>query len=72
MTIVLEYLRADTTNGDFGKKLDFIISGIKGKKYTEQECSPRYLSILFFGYNIFTFTDKQYKQMAELIIREKL
>jgi hypothetical protein len=71
MTIVLEYLLRDASNETYKEKLNIILEGIRGKKHIEEQKSPRYQSILLFGFNIFTFSIAQYRAMVEVIDTER-
>lgn len=69
MVIVLEYLKSQASNKEYIGKLNNIIAGISGKKHIEETDAPSYKSILFFGYNIFPFTVKEYREIANEIKR---
>lgn len=65
--IVIDFLISEASNEEFIKKLDIIKSGLENKKSIDQRFNPRHQSILLFGYNIFTFRDIDYINMAEEI-----
>lgn len=71
MVVVLEYLKSQASNSDYIGKLNNIITGISGKKHIEEIDAPSYKSILMFGYNIFSFSIKEYREMAKEIIRRR-
>lgn len=68
MVIVIDYMltqfKPDTV---FYNQLKDIRDGIKGKKHIEEADAPRYKSILFWSTNIFSYTMKEYREMAKWI-----
>lgn len=71
MTIVLKWMIGQAKNKEYISKLESILHGIEGKKHIEEHNSPKYMSIVFWGYNIFPFTMQEYILMAtEIVARE--
>jgi hypothetical protein len=70
MTIVLKWMIAQAKNKEYISKLESILRGIEGKKNIEEINAPRYMSILFWGYNIFPFTAQEYIAIATEIVAE--
>ena len=64
--IVVEYLLKDSTNAEFRKFLEDVLESLKCRGF-DQESSPRHMSIVKFGYNIFPLTDNQYIEIARYI-----
>ena len=64
--IVVEYLLKDSTNAEFRKFLEDVLESLKCRGF-DQESSPRHMSIVKFGYNIFQFSDNDYIKMARYI-----
>jgi hypothetical protein len=70
MEIVLNWMIGQARNADYISKLKVILRGIQGKKHIEEENHPRYMSIVFWGYNIFPYTMQEYIMMAEELQKE--
>ena len=64
--IVVEYLLKDSTNAEFREFLEDVFENLKSRGF-DQESSPRHMSIVKFGYNIFQFSDNDYIEMARYI-----
>lgn len=72
MTIVLKWMIAQANNIEYILKLKSILRGIEGKLHIEEHNSPKYMSIMFWGYNIFPCTSQEYIMMAtELVAQGK-
>lgn len=71
-SIVIRYMISQVKSKELADKLNIILNGIKDKKHVEEECHPRFQSLILFGKNLFPFSDSQYIEMAELIKRKKL
>ena len=65
-TVVVEYLLKDSTNAEFREFLEDVFENLKSRGF-DQESSPRHMSIVKFGYNIFQFSDNDYIEMARYI-----
>lgn len=72
MTIVLKWMISQAKNKEYISKLESILRGIEGKLHIEEHNSPRYMSVVFWGYNIFPCTAQEYITMAtELVAQGK-
>lgn len=68
MVIVIdEILNIFHPSETFYIQLKSIRDGIYGKKHIEEQMSPRYRSIELWGVNIFPYSMKKYREMAEWI-----
>ncbi len=64
---IIRWMISEVKNKDYIQKLNLIIEGIEGKKHIEETKSPRYMSLVLFGANIFPFTIREYREMSKLI-----
>lgn len=64
---VISFMIKESKNKEYITKLNYMLDKVKGKKYVEEINHPRYLSIVFFGVNLFPYSKQVYIEMAELL-----
>jgi hypothetical protein len=72
MVVVIEHLLRTSKNKTFREGLQEIVNGLKGKTFIEEEYSPQYKSIILFERNIFPYSMKIYRELAEEIRKETI
>ena len=67
MSKIIRWMISEVDKEEYIQKLNIILNGIDGKKHIEERHSPRYLSILLLGTNLFPFSIKYYREMSKLL-----
>lgn len=67
MVKIIEWMISETTNKRYHEKLMEIIQGLKSKRWMEEENNPTIKSIILFGYDIFLFDMKEYREIVKKI-----
>ena len=70
ITVLTDLLKV-ATEKKFIDDMNSIIEGLKGKDHVEEQDRPQYKSVLLWGRNIFPFSIKEYRKMAEQIIKDR-
>jgi hypothetical protein len=71
MRLVIGYMIKDLKEGYVKGSLQLMLSKLQGN-FVEEHNSPNYLSIIYFGRNIFTFKNKDYIEMGKEILKDKI